>query len=311
MSIDGKLLAGVSMLASVVEAGSFTRAAESMGITGSGVSRAVSRLEGRMGVRLLDRSTRSLALTDEGRRLYEEVVPLLEGIEHAAGEIAGSAASVRGRLRVDLDPFFSRLFLSRHLAELLERYPELVLDLTTRETAGDLVKDRIDVAIRFGEPGTNSPIARKLLETRILTVASPAYLERCGRPSHPNDLAAHSCIMFRNPVTGRPFDWEFHRDRKRIVVDVSGRITLSDVWTMIDACVSGVGIAQVMALDIQDLLDGGQLVAIFPDWPDERFPLYALYPSRQHTPAKVKAFVDFVIQRVHDFGPSPRTRSRR
>ena len=310
MAIDGKLLAGVSMLATVVEAQSFVRAADSLGITASGVSKAVSRLEQRMGIRLLDRTTRSLALTDEGRRLYEQVIPLLEGIEHVAGEVSGAATTVRGRLRVDLDPFFSRLFLSRHLAGLLERYPELALDLTTRESAGDLVKDGIDVAIRFGEPGPNSPIARKLLETRILTVASPGYLKRHGRPTHPAELAGHNCIMFRNPVTSRPFDWEFHRGRKKIVVNVNGRITLSDVPTMIDACVSGAGIAQVMALDIQDLLDRGQLIDLFPDWPDERFPLYALYPSRQHTPAKVSAFLDFVMQRVNGLGSSPRTRAR-
>lgn len=302
MSIDGKLLAGVGTLASVVEAGSFARAADTLGMTASGVSKAVSRLESRMGVRLLDRTTRALSLTDEGRRLYDEIIPLLEDIEHVAGEVAGAAAVVRGRLRVDLDAFFSRLFLSRYLAEFLERYPEIVLDLTTRETAGDLVKDRIDVAIRFGEPGPNSLIARKLLETRILTVASPKYLKRHGHPVHPDELAQHSCILFRNPVTGRPFDWEFHRARKKIVVNVNGRIVLSDVWTMIDACVSGAGVAQVMALDTQELIDQGKLIDVFPDWPDERFPLYALYPSRQHTPAKVTAFLDFVMRRVHELG---------
>ncbi|MFP5391414.1 MAG: LysR family transcriptional regulator [Gammaproteobacteria bacterium] len=298
MSIDGKLIAGVSLLASVVEAGSFARAAERLDITPSGVSRAVSRLEARMGIRLLDRSTRSLALTAEGQRLYEQVTPLLADIERMADDVSGAAAAVRGRLHVDLDPFFARLFLSRHLAGLLERYPDLVLDLTTREVAGDLVKDRIDLAIRFGEPGVQSPVARKLLETRILTVASPAYLARHGRPAHPTGLTDHACILFRNPVTSRPFEWEFQRGNSRIVVPVSGRLTVSDVRTMIDACVDGAGVAQVMALDTGSLLAGGQLVDLFPDWPDERFPLYALYPSRQHPPAKVRAFLDFVMERV-------------
>jgi DNA-binding transcriptional LysR family regulator len=311
MTIDGKLISGVSLLATVAEAGSFVRAAEALNITASGVSRAVARLEERMGVRLLDRTTRSLALTAEGQRLYDEAAPLLAGIERAAGDVAGSAATVRGRLHVDLDPFFARLFLSRHLADLLARHPELILDLTTREVAGDLVKDRIDLAIRFGEPAAASPVMRKLLETRILTVASPAYLKRHGRPDHPTALGKHACILFRNPVTGRPFDWEFHRGKKKLVVPVQGRITVSDVWTMIDTCVAGAGVAQVMALDIGALLDAGKLVDLFPDWPDERFPLYALYPSRQHAPAKVKAFLDFVLARIDQLGPAPEARGRR
>ena len=298
MPFDGRLLAGVSVLAAVIEGGSFVRAAEALGISASGVSRAVARLEGRVGVRLLDRTTRSVTLTDEGRRFYEQVGPLLAGIEEAAIEASGSSATVRGRLRVDLDPFFSRLVLAGRFGEFLERYPELTLDLTTREHVGDLVADGIDVAMRFGEPLPTSPAARKLIETRILTVASPAYLEKYGRPKHPADLIHHSCIQFRNPATGRPFPWEFHRDGQVETVKTSGRLLLSDVGTMLGECVAGTGVAQVMALGIQELLDRNRLVDLFPDWPGERFPLYALHPSRHLPPAKVRAFIDFTLQTV-------------
>jgi len=298
MPFDGRLLAGVSVLAAVIEGGSFVRAAEALGISASGVSRAVARLEGRVGVRLLDRTTRSVTLTDEGRRFYEQVGPLLTSIEDAAVEAAGSSTTVRGRLRVDLDPFFSRLVLAGHFGTFLERYPALSLDLTTREHVGDLVADGIDVAMRFGEPLPTSPLARKLIETRILTVASPAYLARYGRPKHPADLIHHTCIQFRNPATGRPFPWEFHRDDQVEIVRTSGRLLLSDVGTMLGECVAGAGVAQVMALGIQELLDTGRLVELFPDWPGERFPLYALHPSRHLPPAKVRAFIDFVLQTV-------------
>ncbi len=293
MAFDARLLSGVGVLAAVVEGGSFVRAAEALGLSASGVSRSVARLEARVGVRLLDRTTRALSLTDEGRRFYDQVGPLLAGIEEAAILASGSASLVRGRLRVNIDAFFSRTFLAAHLAEFLDRYPELTLDLVMRETVEDMVADGFDLAVRFGEPPTSSLVARKLTETRIVTVASPAYLERHGRPRHPSELACLECIQFRDPATGRPFDWEFHRGRTILPVKTTGRLLLSDVGGTWRACVAGAGIAQVMALGVQDLLARGELVELFPDWPDETFPLYALYPSRRHPAAKVRAFVDF------------------
>ncbi len=298
MSFDGRLLAGVSVLAAVIERGTFARAAEALNMSDSGVSRAIARLEARVGVRLLDRTTRSMNLTDEGRRFYEQVAPLLAGIEEAAIDASGSASAVRGRLRVDLDPFFSRLLLASHLGAFLEKYPDLTLELTTREHFGDLVADGIDVAIRFGKPPTSTTVARKLLETRILTVASPAYLAKHGRPSHPSQLINHQCIHFRDPITGRPYEWVFHKGRKVVKVAPPGRLILNDSGTMLLACSSGAGIAQILALGTQDVLKQGQLVEIFPDWPDERFPLYALHPSRHRPPAKVRAFIDFALEAV-------------
>ncbi|WP_158801685.1 MULTISPECIES: LysR family transcriptional regulator [unclassified Acidisoma] len=296
MAFDGRLLAGVSVLSAVIEGGSFVRAGLALGLSPSGVSRAIARLEGRVGIRLLDRTTRSVTLTDEGRRFYEEVSPLLAGIEEAATVASGSSVIARGRLRVDIDPFFARLMLAGHLGEFLERHPELSLELTTREHLGDLVADGIDLTMRFGEPQPSSSIARKLIETRILTVAAPSYLSRHGRPKHPSDLTAHACIQFRDPVTQQPFAWEFHRGREVLPVKTTGRLLVADVGTMLGECLAGAGVAQVMALGVQDLLDEGRLVELFPDWPGELFPLYALHPSRHHPPAKVRAFIEFVLQ---------------
>jgi DNA-binding transcriptional LysR family regulator len=294
MPFDARLVSGIGVLAAVVEAGSFVRAADALGLTQPGVSRAIARLEGRIGVRLLDRTTRSVTLTDEGRRFYEHVGPLLTGIEEAATLAAGASTAVRGRLRINVDPFFSRLVLAAHLGTFLDRHPELSLELAAREHVGDLVADGFDLAIRFGEPPPSSLVARKLTETRILTVAAPVYLTRHGRPNHPNALTGHACIQFRNPVTGQPFEWEFRSGRKVLPVKTAGRLLLTDVGTMLGACVAGAGVAQVMALGVQELLELGRLVELFPDWPGETFPLYALHPSRHLPPAKVRAFVDFV-----------------
>jgi DNA-binding transcriptional LysR family regulator len=302
VAFDGRLLAGVSVLAAVVESGSFVSAAEALGLSASGVSRAVSRLEERVGVRLLDRTTRALHLTDEGARFYEQVVPHLDSIEEAAILASGSSKTVRGRLRVNVEPYFSRLVLAPRLGEFLERYPDVRLELLTSDVMGDLVAEGVDVAVRFGFQPNSSQIAHLLLKTRILTVAAPAYLERHGRPSVPSDLAKHTCIQYRDPLTGRPFEWELHRGRKIVPVETNGPLLVTDVGTMLSACLAGAGIAQVMALGIQHLLDSGQLTEVYPDWPGETFPLHIVYPSRRHPAAKVRAFVDFCdeIARIAD-----------
>ena len=290
-----QLLDGFRVMVAIVDARSFGRAGEALDMSQSGVSRAIARLEQRLAIRLFDRTTRSVRLTDEGRRFYERVLPLLDELAEAAETASGSAAAVRGRLRVNVDPFFSRLILGPHLGAFLDAHPELELELRTRDDLGDLVAEGFDLAIRFGHPRSSSLVARKLLEARVLTVASPAYLRRFGRPAHPRDLQlGHRCILFRDPATGRPFDWEFHQGRRKLVVPVEGTLTLNDAGTLQSACLAGHGIAQMFELAEDELLAGGQLVNLFPDWSDERFPLYAYHPSRSHMPAKTRAMLDFV-----------------
>jgi len=295
--LDGRLLNGVSVLAAVVESGSFARAAEALGLTASGVSRAISRLEGRIGVRLLDRTTRSLRLTDDGARFYEQVVPLLGGIEEAASYAAGTAQAVRGRLRVNADPYFSRLILAPELGTFLDRYPDLQLEIITRNEIGDLVADGMDVAVRFGEiPARSALISRQLFRTRVITVAAPAYLERYGRPRLPADLADHTCIQYQDPLTGKPFEWELRRGEEVVPIATRGRILVNDAGTTLATCLAGIGIAQVFSLGMKPYLDSGQLVDLYPDWPGETFPLHCFYPSRHHVPAKVRAFIDFCAE---------------
>ncbi|HEY8683027.1 MAG TPA: LysR family transcriptional regulator, partial [Rhodanobacter sp.] len=271
---DERTLNGISVMAAVVDGGSFTSAAETLNMSPPGVSRAVSRLESRLGIRVFDRTTRSLALTDEGQRFYQQVMPLLAGLEEAAASAAQGASAVRGRLRINVDPLFSRLILAPRLGVFLDQHPQLQLDLVTRNQLGDMVADGFDLAIRLGEPRESSLVARKLLETRIVTVASPAYLKRYGRPEKPRDLEGgkHVCIEFRDPETGRPFVWEFHRKRSKLKIATGGRLLVNDVGTMHAACAAGYGIAQIMQLGAEALLSEHRLVELFPDWQDERFP---------------------------------------
>lgn len=278
----------------VVEAGTMTRAAEGLGLTPSGVGRAIARLEAKVGIRLLHRTTRSLRLTDEGLRFYEQVVPHLEGIHQAALEVAGAAHLVRGRLRVNVAPVFSQTVLAQRIGDFLTMYPELRLELIMRDAIGDLVADGFDMALRFGPPPEGSLVARKLTEMRVITTATPTYLQRRGRPKHPSELADHDTIDFWDPVACRPYDWIFKRKNEALPVKVNARMMTSDAVTMLTSCLAGVGICQILPIGAQHLFERGELVDLFPDWPGEVFPLYAIYPSRRQRAAKVQALVQFV-----------------
>jgi DNA-binding transcriptional LysR family regulator len=294
MAFDERMLNGIGVLSAIIDSGSFAGAGEILDMTQSGVSRSVARLEARLGIRVFDRTTRSVTLTDEGRRFYEQIMPLLAGLEEAASSVAEGRTAVRGRLRVTVDPFFSRLVLGPQLGAFIERYPDLQLELITRHQLGDMIADGFDLAVRFGQPRSSTLVARKLFETRILTVAAPSYLKKHGRPLVPGDLTSHACVQFRDPETGRPFEWEFHKGRKKIVVPTSGQLMVNDAGTLHSICLAGLAVAQTMEFGIGSMLADGRLIDLFPDWPDERFPLYALYPSRHHLPAKTRAFLDFV-----------------
>jgi len=294
------LASGVSVFAAIVDTGSFAAAAEKLDMSPSGVSRAIARLEQRLKVRLLSRTTRAVTLTGEGRRFHDSVVPHLEGLEDAVARIVGDSNAARGRLRVNLDPVFSRVILGARLDAFMDAHPDLAIEFTARDQLGDLVAEGFDLAVRFGKPQTSSLVARRLLDTPVVTVASPAYLARFGRPADPNELGspAHRCLEFRNPDTGKPYPWEFHRKRKKLLVATHGRLTVNDPGALFEACLAGSGIAQMLLLSAGPLIESGQLINLFPDWPDERFPLYAYYPSRRNLPAKSRRFLDFVVSLV-------------
>ncbi|HEY4178340.1 MAG TPA: LysR family transcriptional regulator [Kofleriaceae bacterium] len=301
---DARMYGGLDVLAAVVETRSFVAAGERVGLTQSGVSRAIARLEERVGVRLFDRNPRAVTLTDEGRQFHERIAPLLSQLGEALDGAADAASRVRGRLRVAVDAFFGRYVLGPRLPAFLAAYPELSVEVVSRDHthALSLVGEGFDVAIRFDEPRGASTVVRRLLETRIITCCSPAYIAQRGRPRQPQDLAGdHDCIQFIDPATGRPYSWEFHSGRRRIRdVRVHGQLVVNDVGTALSACLAGYGIGQLMALGTEQLREDGALVELFPRWSDEMFPLYVLLPSRANPPAKVRAFIDFIVASAKD-----------
>ena len=218
MSFDTRLLTGLNVLSAVIDAGNFARAGEVLGLTQSGVSRAIQRLEERLGVRLFERTSKSMLVTEEGRRFCAEVLPLLGRLEEAAEDATNASRVARGRLRINVDPTFARQVLAPVIGRFLQRHPGIHLDLVIRDELGDLVADGFDAAIRFGDPEPSALMARRLLQVRIFTCAAPKYLKERGTPKTPRDLESddHECLLFRDPATGRPFPWEFHRGGKSL-----------------------------------------------------------------------------------------------
>lgn len=206
-SSSEKLSGGISVFAAVVDAGTFAAASEVIGMSPPGVSRAIARLEERLKIRLFNRTTRSVSLTEEGRRFYEQVMPHLAGLEEAAAAAAGGVSAVRGKLRINLDPVFYRTILGQQLDAFMDAHPDLEIEFIARDNLGDLVMDGFDLAVRFGKPKASTLIARKLLDSGVVTVAAPSYVARWGRPEKPADLESrhHRCLEFRNPETGKPF----------------------------------------------------------------------------------------------------------
>lgn len=295
-TFSSQLLEGVDVMAAIVDTRSFGGAAEVLDMSQSGISRAVARLEARLGIRVFERTTRSVRLTEEGRHFYEQVMPLIAALADATGSAAGDAQKISGRLRVNVDPLFAQHILAPRLGLFMDAHPDLEVELRCRDELGDLVADGFDLALRFGHPQPSSLVARKLFDTRVLAVASPAYLARFGHPATPRDLedGHHRCILFREPITGRPFAWEFHRGRKKQVIKPKGALTLNEAGTLFSACLAGLGIGQLFEMGAEQYIAANALVPVFPEWSDLRFPLYAYYPSRHHVPAKTRALLEFV-----------------
>ena len=300
MKFDEQTLSDSNVFVAVVRCGSFANAARSLNLSQSVASRAVTRLEKRLGVRVLDRTTRSVSLTDDGRGLFERLGPLLQGFEDAFTSIAEERSRVRGRLRVKMHHTLAHVINGKQLRAFLENYPELSVELISSDKLGDLVGEGLDIALHVGELPSSSLIAKKLLDTRVITVAAPAYIAKRAKIAHPSDLQKqeHTLIDYRNPETGRTFQWEYRRGRTIEKIATTGRLIVSDIVNLHSICMAGWGIAQVLEIAVKPMLETGALVKLLPEWGDERFPIYAVYPSRNYVPPKVRVFIDFVSSAV-------------
>ncbi len=286
----------LEVFAAVAAAGSFSAAGRSLGLTPSAVGRTVSRIEARLGVRLLLRTTRTLTLTAEGLAYLSAARRILTDLDDAEQAIADRGAP-RGRLRVSASLSHGRLCVVPQLAEFVRRYPHILVDINLTDLVVDIAGGQADIGVRFG-PLADSPLtARKLGETRRVIVASPAYLARHGTPEIPEDLHGHNCLSF-NFRRAEPI-WPFRRDGLDYVLSVHGGIEANNGETLGQLAVAGVGVTRVGAFSVVDDIASGRLVPLLAEFnPGDVETIHAVFVGGTNTPARVRAFVDFLAERL-------------
>lgn len=291
----GNEYADLRAFVTIVEQGNFTRAAKHLRVAPSTLSQTMRELEERLGVRLLNRTTRSTSLTDAGAHLLARFKPAMEEMEAAVVAVRGFRDTPAGTVRLHLPRLASATFLEPVLGLFRKTYPDIVLDMTIDDAVIDIVKSGFDVGIKLGEFLENSMVAVKLGgSVRQVAVASPDYLELHGWPKTPSDLLKHRCINWRQPGTNGFYNWEFEKDGRSVAVAVDGPLVVSHRDVAITAALQGVGIAFWEENQVQPLIDAGKLVPILEDW-SPRFPGWHLcYPKQRHTPAAVRALADFL-----------------
>lgn len=270
---------------------SFVAAADSLDVPPSIFSRRIAALEARLGVRLFHRTTRQVALTEAGHIYYRSCAHLLGDLEEADAAVSTLHASPQGTLRVHLPVTFGKLHVSPHLPELMDRFPEMSIDLTMSDHMVDLIEHRVDVAIRIGELSDSSIVARVLAPNRRVLCASPAYLERYGIPRTPADLRGHNCLNFSHLVEGDV--WRFIGPDGEQAVTISGRLRANNTEVLRDAALGHCGIALLATFIVGSHLRNGDLQLVLGDFPLPPTNIHAIYPNREFVSAKVKAFVDF------------------
>lgn len=278
----------------VVECSSFTRAADTLGMPRSSVSAAVQELETRVGARLLHRTTRKVAATQDGILLYERCLRLIADVEEAETLFRQAAARPSGRIRADVPGRIGRLVIAPALADFLDRYPGIDIDLGVTDRAVNLFEDSVDCVLRVGPLGDSGLVARPLGELALINVASPGYLDRHGVPRSPADLAAHLAVRYASPSTGRVEDWEWIEDGALRTLSMRGRITVNSAEASIACCLAGLGLIQIPAYDVKAHLASGALAEVMPDHRAAAMPMTLLYPHRRHLSQRLKVFIDWL-----------------
>lgn len=284
------------MLVAVMETGSFAKAAARLGTGSAQASKLVSRLESDLGVRLLNRTTRSLSPTEVGQAYLERIKLVLEELDALDEAVKNRSGTPSGRLRLTVPMSFGIAQLAPAFINFATRYPDIDLDVSFSDRVVNLVDEGFDAAVRIGTPADTSLIARKLCSARIVLAASAEYLSRRGTPETPADLAGHGCIIDTN--FRDPFVWHFRGERnsESNFVKVSGRLRFSSADACLSAAEAGLGIARVPSFMAGPRIRAGTLKALLRTFEDQPLGIYVLYPPNRHLATKVRVFVDFLVQ---------------
>ena len=270
---------------------SFARAAKGLGCAPSTLAKSVLRLEQSLGVKLFHRTTRQVSLTPDGEALYERCQRVLAEVESLQAAAAGTRTLISGPVRIDMPVSFGRKVVIPVLARLAQQHPGLELDLRLSDSQIDLIKEGVDIAIRIGDLRDSAMVARPFAFQTLKLCASPAYLDRRGKPETLADLASHDAIVFRMPGTGRDRAWQLSQHHKTIEVPVQSRLRLSEGEAMVQAAVHGMGVIQVPDYIAEDALACGALVELLPSMRPAPMPISAVYPSKRLLPLRIRVVV--------------------
>ncbi len=298
MTVNRQLLDGIVIFTEVVKAGGFSAAAENMGHSTSYISKQVNQLEERLGVRLLNRTTRSIGLTPEGKVYYQQSQQIVSDAEDAVQAINQKTSEPRGTLKISCPVSFGLSYLRPLLGDYLAQYPKISLDMDLNDRQVDLIADGFDAVIRATDRLEDSSlISRRIMRSRGYTVASPEYLKRRGTPTHPSELVNHDCLCYVH--LKQPSTWHYtHADGNQISVEVPRRMLCNSAEMELAMVLSDQGITRLPGFNIEQELASGQLVVLFDDYVSIQIDVFVVYPSRKHLSSKVRSFIDFLVQRI-------------
>lgn len=298
MAID--IVSAMRVFTAVVDAGSFAGAADKLTLSRGMATRYVAQLEEHLGVRLLQRTTRKLSLTEEGTDYYQRATQIIASIEDAERSATQGAVDPRGVLRVSTATGFAIDHLDRAIIAYLQRYPNVEVDLMNNERMVDLIDEGFDLALRIAKQLSPGLIARRIAPVHIAACASPAYLKAHGTPISPDALSEHNCLFYSSSTYRNK--WRFCRDGVEQIVQVKGNFHANEGKVLVNAALAGMGILYEPDFLVSEQIRQKRLVQILTDWETDEFSLYAVYPNRQFLPPKVRSFIDFLVEY---FGPQP------
>ena len=284
--------------ARVVEAGSFTKAAETLHMSKTTVTQLVQQLEARLRVKLLNRTTRKVNVTADGAAYYQRVIKLLADMEDAETSLPGTSVSPRGRLRVDVPSPFARLILIPALPEFHARYPDIQIDMGVSDRIVDIIDENVDCVVRGGELLDQSLMARKVTDLQLGVFAAPDYLARSGTPMHPQELedSHHRVVAFLWARTGKPMPYALHNDKQSLQIKGRHVLAVDDGNAYLAAGLAGMGVLWLPRYMSDAPVARGELVPLFEDWQLESMPLYIAYPPNRHISLKLRVFIDWVVE---------------
>lgn len=298
------LLAAIASFIKVVESGSIVGAAKSLGVSAAAVSQTLNRLETHLGVRLLQRTTRSMALTENGALYYEKVKRIAADLESAQSSICVAETVLQGRLSIASTSAFGRHVLAPLIAGFAALHPRLQVELSTTDGKISHIHDGIDLSLRIKPQLEEGIVARKIVALPFILCASPAYLQRAGRPSTPDELHQHACLAFRYPLDGRFLRWSFIRDGQRYDAPINATAISDDIDALAQMAIHGAGITRLAEFVAAPFLANGQLLALFEPGANaaqavaEPMEIYACVQERAALTPKVKAFIDYLLEHL-------------